>query len=211
MTVTESLVAFLLAAGLLTITPGLDTALVLRTAAVEGARRAAAAALGINAGCLVWGAAVALGLAALLAASQLAFEILKWCGAGYLGWLGLQLLRRPRSGIERAAASPAGGRLDWFWKGLAGNLLNPKVGVFYVSFLPQFVPHELPLGIAVGGWCFLLAGIHVLLGLAWCSGLILATRPLARALQRPGVVRLLDRLTGCLFLGFGAGLLFARR
>lgn len=211
MNVAESLIAFVLAAGLLTITPGLDTALVLRAAAVEGPRRAAAAALGINVGCLLWGAAVALGLAALLAASQLAFEILKWCGAAYLGWLGLQLLRRPRDGIETAGPARPAPRDAWFWKGLAGNLLNPKVGVFYVSFLPQFVPGVLPWGIGVAGWSFLLAGIHVLLGLAWCTALILATRPLARALRRPSVGRLLDRLTGGLFLGFGVALLFARR
>lgn len=75
MSVTQSLVAFVLAAGLLTITPGFDTALVLRTSTVEGARKAAFAALGIGVGCLSWGAAVALGLGALLAASQFAYDV----------------------------------------------------------------------------------------------------------------------------------------
>jgi len=79
----------LIAAGLLTITPGLDTAVVLRTATSEGAKRGALAALGVVLGCLIWGGAVAIGLGALLAASPLAFTVLKWAGVVYLVWLGL--------------------------------------------------------------------------------------------------------------------------
>ena len=88
-TVVQALLAFSVAAGLLTLTPGLDTALVLRAAAVEGPKRAALAAIGIGTGCLVWGAAAALGLGALLDASRLAFTVLKWAGAAYLVWLGV--------------------------------------------------------------------------------------------------------------------------
>ena len=94
MSITQSLVAFVLSAGLLTITPGFDTALVLRTSTIEGARKAAFAALGIAVGCMSWGAAVALGLGALLAASQFAYDLLKWTGAFYLAWLGLALIRK---------------------------------------------------------------------------------------------------------------------
>lgn len=209
MTVTQSLLAFLLAAGLLTVTPGLDTALVLRTATVEGARRAVLAALGINLGCLVWGAAVAFGLAALLAASEVAFTALKWAGAVYLCWLGLNLILRPRAGLIDAPENiPArSGELEWLWKGLFGNLLNPKVGVFYVSFLPQFVPD----GAHVAGFVFLLACIHVGLGLLWSGALILAGRPLGRLLRRPGLLAWLDRSTGLLFIAFGLKLALARR
>lgn len=85
----ENLLAFTFAATLLTLTPGLDTALVLRTATVEGKQQAFRAAPGINAGCLLWGAAVAFGLGALIAVSELAFNLLKYCGAAYLAWLGL--------------------------------------------------------------------------------------------------------------------------
>ncbi len=146
MTVTQSLLSFLLAAGLLTLTPGLDTALVLRTATVEGGRQATRAALGINVGLLLWGSAVAFGLGALLGASEAAFTALKWAGAAYLFWLGLQLAVGPRARLAPALETPSapGGRWGWFWKGLLGNLLNPKVGVFYVSFLPQFVPQGMP-------------------------------------------------------------------
>lgn len=200
-----SLVAFLLAIGLLTVTPGVDTALVLRAATVEGSRRAALASLGIGLGCLVWGAAVAVGLAALLASAPLAYTLLSWAGAAYLCWLGLRMLLRPRDSMGSATAPAASGR-TWFLRGLLGNLLNPKVGVFYVSFLPQFVP----AGMAPGPWTFGLACLHVVVGLIWCALLILATRPLGRALRRPTVVRALDRLTGGVFIGFGVKLALGR-
>jgi threonine/homoserine/homoserine lactone efflux protein len=203
--VAASLLAFLLAAGLLTVTPGVDTALVLRAAALEGSRRAALAASGIGLGCLVWGAAVAVGLAALLASSPLAYALLSWAGAAYLCWLGLRMLLWPRDAMGGAAATAVSGRA-WFLRGLLGNLLNPKVGVFYVSFLPQFVP----AGMAPGPWTFGLACLHVGMGLAWCALLIGATRPLGRVLRRPPVVRTLDRLTGAVFVGFGVKLALTR-
>src|SRR5580692_11075314 len=99
MTLAPSLLAFLVAAGLLTLTPGLDTAMVLRAATVEGRRPAAMAAAGIGLGCLVWGASVALGLGALLTASTLAFTVLKWAGAGYLLYLGARLILKPRRAL----------------------------------------------------------------------------------------------------------------
>ena len=209
MTVIQALAAFTLAAGLLTLTPGLDTALVLRTAAVEGPRRAAFAALGIVAGCLVWGAAVALGLGALLQASALAFTVLKWAGAAYLVWLGVGLILRPRDRFEVGTQGPTGAGSDaaWMRRGFLTNLLNPKVGVFYVSFLPQF----LAKGVAPGPFMFVLACVHAVLGVAWFAVLIAATRPIAGALKRAFVVRWLDRLTGGVFLGFGLKLALERR
>ena len=209
MTIAQALAAFCIAAGLLTIAPGLDTALVLRTAAAEGPRNAALAGLGIVMGCITWGAAVALGLGALLAASELAFTILKWVGAAYLVWMGVNLILRPRSrlALELAekAASPRRG--SWLGRGYLTNLLNPKVGVFYVSFLPQFLPAHVP----AGPFIFLLAVLHGLMGVVWFGLLIVATRPIARTLKRPSFVRRLDRLTGVVFLGFGVKLALARQ
>lgn len=202
-----ALIAFVLAAALLTVTPGIDTALVLRTAGVEGARKAALAGLGICLGCLAWGVFVALGLGLLLQASELAYTILRWAGAAYLVWLGIKLIRSRREGLIEAEAEKAGGGGGaWFWRGLLTNLLNPKVGIFYVSFLPQFIP----AGADVRSTTILLAAIHAALGLAWFGALILATRPIAAALRKPGTVRLLDRLTGGLFLLFGARLALVR-
>lgn len=204
----EAIAGFSIAAALLTILPGLDTALVLRTAAVEGPRRAALAGLGITLGCLLWGLAVAVGLGALLAASHLAFTILKWAGATYLLWLGVGMLLRPRRSFELGAEAngQGGSELAWLRRGLLTNLLNPKIGVFYVSFLPQFMAK----GVPAGPFLVLLAAIHGLIGLAWFAMLITATRPLAKALKRPSVVTWLDRVTGGVFVAFAARLALAR-
>ena len=208
MSIAAALIAFSIAAGLLTITPGLDTALVLRTAAVDGAKPAWRAAVGIFLGTLIWGAAVAFGLGALFAASRLTFEVLKWAGAAYLVWLGFHLILRPRDGFDVGHSVPSarsGGA--WLWRGLFTNLLNPKVGVFYASFLPQFVPAHVP----AAPFMFGLACLHVLISVAWFAALIGATRPIAGALQKADVVRWLDRLTGGVFVGFGVRLAFERR
>jgi len=209
MTVAQALIAFCIAAGLLTIAPGLDTALVLRTAAAEGPKGAALASLGVVLGCLTWGAAVAFGLGTLLAASQLAFSVLKWAGALYLVWLGVNLILRPRSRFELELADrvSAPGNGSWLVRGFLTNLLNPKVGVFYVSFLPQFLPAHVP----AAAFIFLLAVLHALMGVAWFALLIIATRPIARALKRPSIVRRLDRLTGVVFLSFGVKLALVRQ
>ena len=198
----QTFIAYLVAACVLTVTPGVDTALVLR-AATQGPSHAYLAAVGVGLGCLVWGALVAVGVGALILASPLAFEILKWLGAAYLFWLGLHLILKPRRSFERDAGDGEG-MFTWFRRGLVGNLLNPKVGVFYVSFLPQFVPPD----VSAGTYTFFLAGVHVALGLVWCTALILATRPLARLLRRPSIIAGIDRLTGCIFLGFGVRLAF---
>jgi threonine/homoserine/homoserine lactone efflux protein len=203
--VETALIAFIAAAALLTITPGLDTAMVLRTAAVEGPRTAALAALGIILGCLAWGAAVALGLGVLLAASSLAYTVLKWAGAAYLAWLGIRLILKPRSRLDLSETSIQRG--NWLARGFLNNLLNPKIGVFYVSFLPQFVPAH----VAAGPFIFLLAAIHGSLGAIWFAALIGATRPLKRWLARQAVVRWIDRVTGAVFVGFGLRLALDRR
>jgi threonine/homoserine/homoserine lactone efflux protein len=206
--VLQALIAFSIAAGLLTITPGLDTALVLRTAAVEGPRKAWLAAFGVCLGTLGWGAMVALGAGALIAASPLAFELLKWAGAAYLVWLGAGLILKPRDRFELSAgAASPDTRSAWLWRGALNNLLNPKAGVFYVSFLPQFVP----AGVPAAPWMFMLAGVHVLMGLVWFAAIIGATRPISGALQKAAVVRWLDRITGGVFLGFGLRLALLRR
>jgi threonine/homoserine/homoserine lactone efflux protein len=206
-TVPQALAAFTLAAGLLTLTPGLDTALVLRTAALEGPRRAALAVLGILAGCFVWGGLVAFGLGAVLAASSLAFTLLKWAGAVYLVWRGIGLILKPRDRFEiEAGPVVSGSDTTWMRRGFLTNLLNPKMGVFYVSFLPQFLPD----GVAAGPFMLGLTAIHVLLGAIWLGLLIAATQPLSQVLKRPAVVRWADRLTGGVFLGFGVRLAFER-
>ena len=198
-----SLLAFAAAAGLLTITPGVDTAMVLRASAARGPRAGAAAGLGVCAGLFVWGAGAAFGLNALMAASSAAFAALKWLGAAYLVFLGLQLILKPRAAL---AAGPGPGAAGAFRRGFLTNVLNPKVGVFYATFLPQFIP----AGVHVAAFSLLLAAIHAALTLVWFALLIALTVPLGRRLQQPRVVKALDRLTGCVFLAFGAKLAAAR-
>lgn len=209
MTVAQALAAYLLAAGILTLTPGADTALVLRTATASGPRPAAFAAAGIGLGCLAWGVIVSLGLGAVLATSEVAFTALKWAGALYLLWLGVTLVWRPRTVLDAGGAAPSADRdaLAALRRGFLSNLLNPKVGVFYITFLPQFVPP----GVAVAPFSLLLAVIHVVMGALWCAVLIAATLPLARVLSRPAVVAGMDRVAGSIFIAFGLRLALSRQ
>lgn len=205
--VSVSLTAFVAAAGVLTVTPGLDTALVLRTAATSSARQAALAGLGIVVGCFGWGVLVAMGLGALLMASQLVYAVLKWVGAAYLLWTGYKMLRYPRASFVVDDTGARGAGRTAFGTGLLTNLLNPKVGIFYVSFLPQFVPP----GVSVAPYMLMLAAIHGVLGVIWFSCLISATQPISRFLRRPSIVKGCDRVTGGMFVAFGVGLALESR
>lgn len=208
----SALLAFSVAAALLTLTPGIDTALVLRTAAVEGGRQAFLAGAGISCGALSWGLITALGLGALLAVSKTAYLVLQIIGAGYLIFLGAGMLRAAISGKSEGLGAITPGDLprrsrNWFLRGLTTNLLNPKVGVFYVSFLPQFIP----AGGNVALFSVAMAAIHAMMGLLWFVMLILATQPLSRFLRRPAAVRTLDGATGAVLVAFGLRLALERR
>lgn len=205
---TTTLFSFLFAITILTLTPGFDTALVLRSAVAQGTKRASVTALGITLGCLVWGVAVGFGLGALLLASEMAYNLLKWLGAAWLLYLGLKLLLKPRqTAIDTQQPALQQGYLACFSCGLLGNLLNPKVGIFYVSFLPQFIP----AGASVALWCSLMALAHMLLGLIWNAVLIGGSHYFAGHLRKPRVLKVMDRLTGCVFIGFAAKLALSRR
>ena len=214
-----SLAAFAVFAAVLTVTPGLDTMLVLRTAAVVGRRAGLAAVLGILLGCLVWAVASALGVTAILTASRIAFDVLRIAGALYLGWLGVRALWRARrrmegrpeaggqpdaaGGTEPAGRPPAevgpAGAWAAFRTGLTTNLLNPKVGVFYLSVMPQF----LPAGVDPLAGSLALGAVHVLEGLIWLSLVVVAVGQARGWLTRPRVRRRLEQVTGVVFLGFG--------
>lgn len=194
--------AFAVVAALVTITPGLDTVLVLRTTMSSGRRSGYLAGIGIGTGCLLWAAASAAGLTAVLAASRLAFDALRLAGACYLLWLGVRTLWDARkakaTGTDTAGLPAMGGRAA-FRQGLTTNLLNPKVGVFYMSLLPQFMPHDAP----VFWTSMLFAAIHDAEGLIWFAFVVLAAGAARRMLSRPPVRRTLQRLTGIAFIGFG--------
>jgi threonine/homoserine/homoserine lactone efflux protein len=205
--ITEAVLAFALVAGLLTLVPGLDTALVLRSTVTRSRSHGFAALAGIQLGRLVWGAAAAGGAAALLAASQAAYRALTVAGAVYMIWLGASMLWKSFRGARDAVAEPdvplpAGGRWRDLGTGLGTNLLNPKVGVFYVAAIPQFVPDGVnPLLMGA-----LLAGVHCVLGTAWLSLVVLGAGHAGPRLRRSRAVRWVDRVTGGVLVVFGARL-----
>jgi threonine/homoserine/homoserine lactone efflux protein len=213
-TTTQALLSFAMVAALLTIIPGMDTAMVLRSAISQNRRHAYATALGINSGAMIWGIAAAVGASALLAASEAAFTALKLVGAAYMVWLGASLLWKSfRAPAVPAPATgtfpvPRGGSLLASWaKGTGTNLLNPKVGVFYIAMIPQFIPDEaapLLMGIA-------LAAVHNLLGLLWFTGIIFGTHVARKWLRTPKVAKTTDRLTGTVMIGFGTALALETR
>ena len=204
----ELLIAFTIAAAFLTLVPGLDTALVMRTATVENAQRAFFAGLGIAMGCIGWGAIVGAGLGALLASSEIAYTALKLCGALYLFYLGVKLVRSPRQALDDAPVlTKESSAAGWFWRGFLTNMLNPKVGVFYVSFLPQFIPADAQAFLS----SILLGSIHGALGVVWFVALIVATKPIAKAIREPSVLQWLDRVTGGIFIAFGIRLLVSEQ
>lgn len=211
----DALWTFSLMVGLLTLTPGLDTALVLRTAALGHRRRAWGVVLGIQSGTLIWGTLTSLGVTALLTASHLAYEILRWAGAAYLVWMGGRMLwatwRRSvdeapetqGSGTEATSGPGSGDALLGGWRqGITTNLLNPKMGAFYVAVLPQFLPADTS-HLAAG---VLLTGIHILLAVLWAGVLISLGHVLRDRLQRPAARRVLDRVTGTVIAAFGVRL-----
>lgn len=214
----HALLAFTGIAVLLTVTPGLDMALVLRSALSHGPRHAATTGLGICSGSFVWGLAAAVGVAALLAASELAYTALKVVGAVYLVWLGVGMLRAsfrrppvPQDAAGAGAADPAapavpaarGERLSrGFVRGFTTNMLNPKVGVFYVAMIPQFMAPGVPawlMGLS-------LAGVHVVLTLVFFTLLISAAQAFRRFPASPRATAWVDRVTGTALVGFGAAL-----
>ncbi|MFG1689636.1 LysE family translocator [Nonomuraea sp. NPDC049269] len=196
MDIAPSLWSFAAVVALLTITPGLDTALILRTSLLSGRRPAWGVVLGIQLGTLTWGLLTAVGLSTLLAASQLAYDILRWAGAAYLVWMGIRMLvtrTKPQEGTVETGFGTG------FRRGLLTNLLNPKVGAFYVAMLPQFIPADAPHA-AMG---LLLAGVHVGEGLLWSAVLVGCAALMSGALRTPAVRRLLDRVTGIVIVAFG--------
>ncbi len=212
-TVPSALVSFALVAGLVTITPGLDTALVLRSALTQGRACAYATALGVCTGCLVWGAAAAVGVSAVLTASEVAYTVLRLVGAGYLIWLGsrwlMASLRRDRALAAVAPDDNSSRPTKWAsWRqGLGVNLLNPKIGAFYVALLPQFIPADVS-PVLMG---MLLAAVHSVEGIVWFTLIILGAYVMRAWLGRPRVQRGMNGITGATLIGFGVALALPER
>jgi len=195
--------AFLAISALLAVAPGPDTAITTRNALVGGRRAGLFTILGVSLGLTIWTLATGIGVAALLRASEPAFVALKVAGAIYLCWLGLQAIRS----ALRSSGSAGGGHVVHrpiaprvaFRQGLLTNLGNPKIAVFFTSFLPQFTPaHEASFGSLV-----LLGVLFCLVGLTWLTVYVLAIARIGDFLRRPRPRRVLDFVTGTVLVGFG--------
>ncbi|HEX6353371.1 LysE family translocator [Actinophytocola sp.] len=199
---TTALLAWTLVAALAVMTPGLDTLLVLRHTMLGGRRAGLATVVGISTGCVVWATASLAGLTALLAASTLAYDIVRVAGAAYLVWLGAKAIwqtlpRNRKPSVSDVDIPAAPGLFAAFRTGVVTNLLNPKVGVFYMSLLPQFLPKD------ATSWGILLVAIHVVIGFVWFPPLIWAASRARALLLRDRVRRWLDRATATVLIGLG--------
>ncbi|WP_328466042.1 LysE family translocator [Actinoplanes sp. NBC_00393] len=202
MTTVGQTVAFAGVIALAAASPGPDFAVVVRRSVVAGRVHGMVAGLGIAVGVFVWSVAAAMGVAALLTASAVAFTVVKMAGAAYLLWLGVSAL---------LAAKRGGGPLDqedrpqtsaraWvsFRDGLLCNVLNPKAGVFFIAVLPQFVPVD-----GATADVLLLSLVAVAVTVAWFFTVANLVAALRRVLARPAVRRSLDALTGAVMVGLG--------
>lgn len=204
---THDVWAFLLASFVLWITPGPDNMYILARSVAQGRRAGLVSAVGIGSGVLAHTVAAALGLSAILAASSWAFLVVKVAGAAYLIYLGVAALRRPLVPLVARALDPASG---WrvYRQGVVSNILNPKVGVFFIAFLPQFVD-------AGSGWgplpFLLLGGLFVTGGTVWCALLALGAASATSTLRRsPRLLGSVERLSGCVYIALGLNLLRSR-
>ncbi|MBQ0959764.1 LysE family translocator [Ideonella sp. 4Y11] len=206
---THTLLLFIGAGWLLNLTPGPDVLCIVSHALRGGRRVGVAAALGVVAGCFVHVLGAALGLGVLLAGSALAFGVLKWAGAAYLFWMGARaLLQRGGQATPLAGAAVSADLAGAFRRGFTTNVLNPKVVIFFLAFLPQFIAPDAANKTAVFlalGVIFNLGSLPVNLGWAWAAAWM-AGHP---AVQRR--LHWLDRVAGLLFIGFGVKLLMSER
>ncbi|HVI74891.1 MAG TPA: LysE family translocator [Anaeromyxobacteraceae bacterium] len=201
-------IAFAGIAGLVTLTPGADTMLVVRSALVRGRRAGLLTVLGVGSGLFIHATLSALGLSVVLVRSARAFEIVKLAGALYLVFLGVQAIRGAARGapIGESPAGPAGAHRAYV-EGLLTNVLNPKVAIFYLAFLPQFIGPSDP----VLERSILLASIHFVEGLVWLSLVTLFVARLRTVLAQPRVRRALESFSGLVFIAFGVKLAISRR
>ena len=201
------LLLFIAAGWLLNLTPGPDVLYIVSHGLRQGARAGMVAALGIVSGCFVHVFAAAAGLSALLATSATAFNLLKWIGAAYLLWMGVKLMfsRSGRLDLSDARATETSLWLVWR-RGFLTNVLNPKVALFFLAFVPQFIRPDAAhpaLAFLLLGVLFNLNSLPINLGYAWLS---------AWAARRLNVLQSamgwMDRIAGLMFVGFGLRLAF---
>jgi threonine/homoserine/homoserine lactone efflux protein len=207
----QDLTLFIVSGLLLNIMPGPDSLLIMARSATQGWRAGSAAALGIGAGTMVHVLAAAIGLSALLATSATAFTVVKWVGAAYIVYVGIALLRSKPAKADAKTAAPAPAPLPYrkiFFQGFLTNVLNPKVAIFFLAFVPQFIAADAPSK----ALAFIALGcIFNVNGMLWCHALALFTAFASARLQlKPRVTAWLNRVTGGLFLALGLKLALSK-
>lgn len=207
MTFDSRLLAFIGVAAILTVLPGADMALVTRNVLALGRRRAMLTIAGICSGCVIHATASALGVSAILATSATAYNVLKTIGAAYLVWMGIQSIRDASRPAVTVASAPDRSMLGPFLQGFLTNLLNPKVAIFYLTFLPQFISPGEP----VLERSLFLAAVHIAMGLVWLTIYAWFIDRLGAVLTRPRVKAWLERVTGGVLIALGARLAWERR
>jgi threonine/homoserine/homoserine lactone efflux protein len=204
---THDLWAFVAASFLLWLTPGPDTMYILARSVAQGRRAGVMSALGISSGILVHTVLAAFGLSSILATSAFAFTVVKTAGAAYLIYLGFRMLRRSAGTIPTPdVRSVSSWRL--YWQGVATNTLNPKVAIFFLALLPQFVDRDAGLG----SLPFLFLGaVFVVGGTLWSLGQVVCAATATQAIRgNPALVLWLERISGCLYIALGLNLLRSR-
>jgi threonine/homoserine/homoserine lactone efflux protein len=193
------LLAFLGIAIVLTITPGPDMALVARVVFGRGRTAAWFTSLGVVTGHLLWGVASALGVAAVLNASATLYTILRLVGAGYLIWLGVHALFSRTAIHEEATAPLVTNNVGAYRQGLINDLLNPKIGAFYTTLLPQFIGPGQPVFLT----SVLLTALFALIVVIWLAIYILILANAGQIFRRPTIRRTMERITGVVLVGLG--------
>ena len=205
----HDLTLFIVACVLLAVTPGPDSTLVFTQSLRHGVRGGLVASFGVITGCLVHVTAASVGLSALLAASASAFNVVKWAGAAYLAYIGLRTILTAGRALGGAAPPETLRTSSVFWTGFLTNVLNPKVAVFFLAFLPQFVSVDAtyaPLGFAVLGLIF------IVVGFIWLVALAFVAARSAAALGGRGQIKVwLERALGAAFIALAAKLALAER
>ena len=199
-----ALTTYLIAITLLTITPGVDTMLVIRNTARGGWRDGAVSSLGICSALFLHATISAVGISVILLQAAWAFSLLKMAGAGYLIWLGLSSWQKvlKQEKFEIVNGKPAGGAFlvkRSLREGFLSNILNPKTAIFYMAFLPQFIN---PAQSALLQSLFL-AGLHFVIAMIWQCLLALMVKQLKIWLQRPRVSQVFDGVTGTVMIALG--------
>jgi threonine/homoserine/homoserine lactone efflux protein len=191
------MLTFALASLVLIMIPGPDQALITRNTLAGGRAGGLLTMAGGVLGVAIHASAAALGISALLATSATAFTVLKLIGAAYLLWMGISAIRAARRTAHIADESGSSGRLRAVRQGFLSNALNPKVALFFVTFLPQFLPSHATLSQAL-----LLCSVFAVLYVSWFSLYVLLVEQIGKFLRRPTVRGWIERVTGVMLIGF---------